>query len=163
MDFSMVTNTAAKAFLGKFFSDREINRTVYEQISEEQFGYKMTPKSDTPRQTVGHQIGVEQDYLRAIETGKLEFKSGDNKELKKLSKQELLQKLKNEDQRLIDLLNNKENCNKKIHVPWSKEPILATSMLWGMDSHEILHTGWNLALMDHLGIERFPALKKTWG
>lgn len=31
------------------------------------------------------------------------------------------------------------------------------------DSHEILHQGWNLAIMDHLAIERFPALQEMWG
>ena len=51
----------------------------------------------------------------------------------------------------------------KVKVPWSQELIPAIASLWGLDSHEILHTGWNLALMDLLDIERFPDLKKVWG
>jgi hypothetical protein len=41
--------------------------------------------------------------------------------------------------------------------------VLAVDMLWGLDSHEILHQGWNLALMDHLKIESFAELKAMWG
>lgn len=108
---------------------------------------------------------TERDYLNAIGNGKLQFGIvyDDLKEIKKLSKKELLEKLRNEDERMIQLLSNEENCNKKIAVLWSKEPVPTVSMLWALDSHEILHTGWNLALMDHLNIERFPSLKQMWG
>ena len=51
----------------------------------------------------------------------------------------------------------------KVKVKWSKNPILALQMIWGLNNHEILHTGWNLAYMDFLGIERFPQLKAMWG
>jgi len=36
-------------------------------------------------------------------------------------------------------------------------------MIWGLNSHEILHTGWNLSYMDFLEIPRFPKLKTMWG
>ena len=29
--------------------------------------------------------------------------------------------------------------------------------------HDILHVGWNLSLMDHLDMERFPSLREYWG
>jgi uncharacterized NAD-dependent epimerase/dehydratase family protein len=101
--------------------------------------------------------------MQALEKGKLDFGSHYDKKLKEKSKKELLVELKKIDQKLIDLLTDEKNCKKKIKVPWSKEPVDAVDMFWEMNSHEILHTGWNIAVMDHLNIERFPALKKMWG
>lgn len=67
------------------------------------------------------------------------------------------------DQELIDMLADEEICQKMIKVPWSDQPANAVDMLWSLDRHEVLHTGWNIALMDHLSIKRFSALKKLWG
>lgn len=52
---------------------------------------------------------------------------------------------------------------RKVKAPWSSNPIPAIASLWGLDYHEVLHMGWNLAVMDHLNIHRFPALKEMWG
>jgi len=163
----IVTNPAAKAFLNQFFGDRAINRVYYEKVPDDKFDYRMVDtkdrKSDSPQESLAHQIGIQRDYLYAIETGKLEFKSGDNKTLKALPKSKLLKLFQEEDERMIQILSDENNCKKPVIVYWSKEPIPTVSMLWSLDSHEILHTGWNLAVMDHLNIERFPALKKMWG
>ncbi len=35
--------------------------------------------------------------------------------------------------------------------------------LYLIRDHDILHVGWNLALMDHLGMERFSSLREYWG
>lgn len=169
MDLSKITNPEAKRFINAFFADREINCEFYKRVPEDKFDYRMVDtkerKSDSPRESLVHQIDTQRDYVNAIKTGKLEFgvKYDDLKNPQKLSKQELLKKLEKEDQRLVSLLENEGNCKKLVKVPWSQTPIPVVSMLWALDSHEILHTGWNLALMDHLNIERFPALKRMWG
>jgi uncharacterized damage-inducible protein DinB len=167
MDFSKVTHPKAKFFLQSFFANREINREFYQLVPEESFDFRMinTPdrKSDSPKESLAHQINVQYTYMQAIDKGKLSFGAYSNQKLKVQTKAELLTELKKADQELIQILSNKENCNKKIKVPWSKEPIFAVDMLWALDQHEVLHTGWNLAIMDHLGIERFPSLKKMWG
>lgn len=167
MDITKITDPEAKRFIQQFLTDRAINKEYYERVPEDKFGYRMvdTPerKSDSPRESLGHQIGVQNDYMSGIVTGTLTFKSGDDKQLKSLGKTELLKKLQEVDQKLIGLLSDPEIGNKKVKVPWSETPIPAIASLWAMDSHEILHTGWNLAVMDHLNIERFPTLKRIWG
>jgi hypothetical protein len=45
-------------------------------------------------------------------------------------------------------------------VGWQGEPLPALRLLHGLNDHEILHTGWNLALMDHLQMERYPVLSR---
>lgn len=167
MNITKITDPEAKRFILQFSTDRAINREYYERVPEVKFDYRMvdTPerKSDSPRESLGHQIGVQNDYMNGVISGTLAFKSGDDKQLKSLPKAELLQKLQEADQRLLELLSDPDIGNKKIKVPWSETPIPAIVSLWAMDSHEILHTGWNLAVMDHLNIERFPTLKEMWG
>ena len=122
-------------------------------------------KSDSPRESLVHQISITRDYINGVKTGTLQFgvKYEDLAEPQKLTKDELLAKLEETEKELIEILSDPEIANKKMQVPWSKEPIPAVTALWSLDSHEILHQGWNLAIMDHLNIERFPALRKMWG
>lgn len=167
MKFDNILNPEAKTFLEEFTVNRAINREFYEKVPDDQFNFRMvdTPerKSDSVRETLAHQIAVQIDYLNAIESGKLMFVAGNNTELKKLSKEKLLDVLTRIDTELTDLLADQVNCVRKISVPWSEELIPATEMLWGLNNHEILTTGWILAIMDHLNMERFPKLKERWG
>jgi len=169
MDLMGVENAEAKRFLHQFFSDRTINREFYEKIPEDKFDFRIvdTPKrkSDSPRESLAHQIDTERDYINGIKNGDLKFRVIYDDLVKpiKLSKSELLQKLQDEDNELVKVLSNKEIDKKMVIVPWAKEPIGALSMIWALDSHEILHTGWNLAVMDCLDIERFQSLKEMWG
>ncbi len=167
MDISKVTNPKAKDFLKTFFANREINREFYERVPENKFDFRMvdTPdrKSDSPRESLAHQINVQRTYMLAVEKGRLKFGDFYNQELKAKSKKELLSELKKADQELIAILASEEKCKKKVQVPWSKKLIDVVDMLWALDQHEVLHTGWNIAVMDHLNMERFPALKRMWG
>jgi hypothetical protein len=47
-------------------------------------------------------------------------------------------------------------------MPWGGS-IQALDTLYLIRDHEILHVGWNLAIMDHLEMERFQSLKDAWG
>ena len=98
-------------------------------------------KSDSPRESLAHQIGVQNDYLNGVITGTLAFNSGDDKLLKSLTKAELLEKLQEVDRKLIDLLSEPDIGKRKVKVPWIEAPIPAITSLWALDSHEILHTG----------------------
>lgn len=80
-----------------------------------------------------------------------------------MSKEELLAEFDSTGRELIELLSDPNVSGKRVKVPWAKESISAIQALHGLQSHEVLHTGWNLAVMDHLDIERFPGLKSTWG
>lgn len=122
-------------------------------------------KSDSPLESLTHQIDTERDYLNGIKIGVLKFDI-EYKDLKKsisLNKIQLLEKLKEADEELVKLLSDPVISYKKVKVPWSDTPIPAISSLWALHNHEILHTGWNLAVMDYLNIERFPSLKQMWG
>lgn len=169
MDISKIANPAAKMFIETFLRNRNINREFYKRVPEEKFGFRMIDtlqrKSDSPRESLVHQIDKIRDYINSVKTGILRFdnKYEDLGQPEKLSKLELLRKLEETEQELVEVLADPETGNKKVQVPWNKEPIPALDCLWRLDSHEVLHTGWNLAIMDHLNIERFPALKRMWG
>lgn len=169
MDISAIKDSQAKVFIEQFLRDRGINREFYMRVPEDKFDFRMvdTPqrKSNSPRESLAHQIDTTRDYINGIKTGTLSFgiKYNDLVELQKLTKSDLLAKLDETKKELIDILSDSNISSKKVKVPWSKEPIPAVSSLWGLDSHEILHQGWNLAIMDFLNIERFPALKEMWG
>lgn len=167
IDFSKVTHEEANNFLHNFFLNRNINREYYERVPEERFDFRMvdnpTRKSDTPRESLAHQINVQRTYMMAVETGELKFGAYYDEGLKIKSKAELLSELESADIQLVELLSREENLTKKIVVPWDMSGVGAVTMFWSLNSHEVLHTGWNLALMEHLDIERFPALKAMWG
>lgn len=167
MILSKVSNKEALAFLNSFLLHRNINRKYFNLVPEDKYDYRMVDtyerKSDSPRESLVHQINVENSYLLGIETGTLKFGSTYDKGLIIKGKSELLNLLEQADAHLVDLLSTDANINKIVIVPWGKSGIRAIDMLWSMNSHEILHTGWNLAVMDHLNIERFPKLKRIWG
>jgi len=167
MDFSKVTNQEARRFLTSFFLHREINREFYCQVPENRYDFRMVNVaekiSDSPRESLAHQINVQRAYTKAIKTGELKFGSYYDQKLKDFTKKALLLELERADEELIQMLSKEKFLKRKIVAPWSKKPANPVEMLWGLYEHEILHTGWNLALMDHLRIKRFPALRKVWG
>ncbi len=167
MDISNITNPEAKNFLEAFLLHREINREFFMRVDEKDFDFRMVDtaerKSDSPRDSIAHLVNVEKTYLQAIQTGELKFGSYYYQDLENKSKEYLMKRLIETDQELIKILSFDENVNKKVQVKWSKEPIRAIDMLWSLRNHEILHTGWNIAIMDHLNMERFDALKRVWG
>jgi hypothetical protein len=158
-----------KCRFSSFLADRNVNREFYERVPEVQFDYRMvdTPsrKSDSPRESLAHQIRVELEYILGIKNGKLEFGILHDAEarLRSLSKAALLDELKTADDELTRLLGDSNIAIRQIEVPWSSDKQSILSLLEALHSHEILHTGWNLAIMDHLNMERYPALKELWG
>lgn len=168
-DLTEITNHEARRFADSFFTNRAINKEFYRRVPEDKFDYRMvdTPqrKSDSPRESLIHQIDVTRNYCNAVKSGILSFETifEDLSEKNNLTKNILLQKLEEGEKELLAILSDADINNKKITVPWDTAPVAALSVLWSLDSHETLHTGWNLAIMDHLNIERFPALKAMWG
>lgn len=45
MDISKITDPQAKAFIGQFLKDREINKEFYRRVPEDKFDFRMV---DTP-------------------------------------------------------------------------------------------------------------------
>lgn len=173
MDISKVTNPEAKRFLIVFLKDRKINREVYKHIPENMFDFRMVNakmrKSDTPRESLIHQIYVTRNHIHSLKNGNLQWGSDDiygtlmKEDFKNKTKDELLALLAQTEKELIKELSNPHINKKKIKVDWSSQAIPALVSIWSLDRHEVLHTGWNLALMDNLNIERFRELKEMWG
>ncbi len=83
--------------------------------------------------------------------------------LSRWGKQRLLSEMQRSEQELVDLLALPDIESRSVKVGWQDEPLAAIRLLYSLNDHEILHTGWNLALMDHLHMERYPALARLWG
>lgn len=164
-----VVNSEAQAFLRRFLRDREVNTEFYKRVPEDKLDFRMVDsekrKSDSPRESIIHQIDTTRDYINGVMTGKLNFgiEYEDLKKGESYTKDQLLEMLKETEDQLVKMLSDADIGNKRVMVPWSPEPVPGVSSLWGLDSHEILHQGWNLAVMDFLDIERFPALRNMWG
>ena len=130
-DLSKITNPEAKRVIEQFFRDREINKEFYKLVPEDKFDYLMvdTPqrKSDSPRKSLAHQIDTTRDYINGVKTGALSFgiKYDDLTSPDKLSKDELLKKLEEAENELIELLTDPKIGDKKVKVPWSTVPIFA--------------------------------------
>ena len=151
---------------------RNINRGIFERISEDNFDYRMVDttkrKSDSPRESLAHLIEVESCYLLGAKEGRgNQWERTKDSELKTKSKTKsktyLLTLLAKKDDELIAFLSNDTHLKNMVEVKWSDKPVSVLSYLWAMNDHEILHNGWNLALMDLLKIPRFEELKKVWG
>lgn len=170
MNLSKIDDQDIKRFLRVFLKDREINKEIYKRIPEYKLDYRIVNtdkrKSDSPRESIAHQIYVTRKYLYSVKTGVLRFDGVVDKKLhnpQNMSKEELIGQLGETEKELVELLSTPGIKSKKVKVPWSENPVSVLDCLYALDSHEILHTGWNLALMDHLDIERFPLLKTVWG
>lgn len=170
-EIQRVTSREGLNFTTSFLMNRNINREYFMLVPEDKFDTHLVSdkkvQSDSPRKNIKHQIDTTRDYICGIKTGLLKFRRDEeyvdlqNPEL--LSKQELIDKLDESTIAVIITLQNPDIESITVTVPWSKVPILALQMIWGLNNHEILHTGWNLAYMDFLHIPRFFKLKAMWG
>lgn len=163
----IISNRDAQRFFNEFMRNRQINIDFYERVPEGKFDFRLVDtnerKSDSIRESLAHQINVQRTYIKAVETGNLKFGPYYYKDLSLKTKKDLLLEALDADLRLEELLSHEINCRKLITVPWDSKKINSIVMLWSLNSHEILHTGWNLALMDALGIDRYDSLKQMWG
>ncbi|HEU0072519.1 MAG TPA: hypothetical protein VFS30_00770 [Dehalococcoidia bacterium] len=168
LDRSRITSQEAKRFLGAFM----MNREFYRRVPAEKLDYRMvdtkTRRSDSPRESLLHQLFVVRNYVYSVKTGVLQW--GEERQvllmapaLSRWGKQRLLDEMHKTEQELVDLLALADIDERTVKVGWQDEPIPAIRLLHSLNDHEILHTGWNLALMDHLQMERYPALSRLWG
>jgi hypothetical protein len=82
---------------------------------------------------------------------------------KLLSKDQLLNELERIDQEVFVYLNSETfDSSLLVEVPWGGK-MNVVDVLFFVRDHDILHVGWNLALMDAVNMPRFPALIQYWG
>jgi len=172
LDRSKITSLEAKRFLGVFMMNREVNREFYRRVPADKLDYRMvdtkTRRSDSPRESLLHQLFVVRNYVYSVKTGVLQW--GEERQallmapaLSRWGKQRLLDEMHKTEQELVDLLALPDIDERTVKVGWQDDPMPAVRLLYSLNDHEILHTGWNLALMDHLQMERYPALANLWG
>lgn len=166
LDLKTIKNPRVKLFYQLFLPHRQILRDFYELLPEEKYDYRMvnTPdrKSDSPRESLAHILEVQLKYVNGVKAGKLEFKDIGVKHYRHMGKSELLKEMDRLEKEMFEYLTSPGfKSDTIIDVPWGK--ISAIDTLFSLKDHEILHSGWNLALMDHLNLPRFPTLKKIWG
>jgi len=166
-----VTNPQAINFINTFLLHRDINREYFLLVPEEKYDIHLVNnekvQSDSPRKNLVHQVDTTRDYINGILKKQLLFRRNEEyTDLQKpeiLTKSQLIEKFDESTLWLISVLQQKDIDTVSVKVPWNTDFTPALQMIWGLNSHEILHTGWNLAYMDFLEIPRFPKLKVMWG
>jgi len=167
IDISSIQNPQVRAFYGLTWSQHRILYEFYTMIKEEQYDYRMVDspgrKSDTPRESLAHILYVELVYLNGARTGVLEFTDLGVEHYKQMTKDQLLAEWERLDQEMFAYLTSVDfDCTKKVEVPWGGA-MNAVDVLFFLRDHDILHIGWNLALMDHLDVPRYESLIQYWG
>ena len=167
LDISSITNPHVRVFYSLWWPQHQIVQDFFSGLTEAQFDYRMvdTPqrRSDTPRTGLAHLLYVHLVYLNGVRTGKLEFKSMGIEHYASMTKEQLLAELEHIDQEMFAHLTAEMfDSQAMIEVPWGGK-MNAVDVLFFLRDHDILHIGWNLALMDHLNMPRFESLIQYWG
>lgn len=167
VDIGSIQNPQVRVFYSLWWPQHQIIIDFFNRLPEEQFDYRMvdTPerKSDTPRESLAHLLYVQLVYLSGVKTGKLEFKSMGVEHYVNLSKDRLLAELERIDQEMLAYLTAETfDSQGAVEVFWGGK-MSAVDVLFFLRDHDILHIGWNLALMDHLNVPRFESLIQYWG
>ena len=162
-----IKSKAAKDLFDEFLLNRGINKAFYSNLGEESYGFRMVDtndrRSDTPRESLKHIITVSRNYIHGCEEGEIKFDETYDDLERSETKEDLLALLDENSDSFEAFLSERDIDTKSVKVPWMDDPILAVEALYGINSHEILHQGWNLAIMDHLNMPRFKELKEMWG
>jgi len=166
-DISSIKNSQVRIFYSLWWPQHQILSDFMVGLTEEQLDYRMVDapsrKADTPRESIAHILYVELVYLNAVKTGKLEFKSMGTEHCGSMTKEQLLAEWERIDNEMFTYLTAETfDSQAQVDVPWGGK-MNAVDLLFFLRDHDILHIGWNLAVMDHLNTERFESLTRYWG
>lgn len=166
-DISSIKNPQIRVFYSLWWPQHQILSDFMALLSDEQLDYRMvhspSRKADTPRESIAHILYVELVYLNAVKTGKLEFKSMSTEHYAAMTKEQLLAEWEHIDSDMFTYLTSEIfDSQDQIDVPWGGK-MNAVDLLFFLRDHDILHIGWNLAVMDHLNVRRFESLIQYWG
>jgi hypothetical protein len=167
IEISAIKNPQVRTFYALRWSQHQMVVEFYRLLPDEKYDLRLvdTPerRSDTPRESLAHLLYVELVYFTAARTGKLEFKDMGVEHYKSLSKDQLLSEMERIDQAAFAYLNSETfDSSLLVDVPWGAK-MNVVDVLFFLRDHDILHVGWNLALMDAVNMPRFPALIQYWG
>ena len=160
IDPGLAHGAEARSFYHIYLSQRRILADFYTLLPEESYDYRMVDGADTPRESFVHILATHYQYLEGIRTGRLTFSEVDAPS--DAAKAALLAKLDRIEEEMWDHLSGAGfDPDAAIEAPWGE--MRAGDAIFLLRDHDILHVGWNLALMDHLDMERFPSLREHWG
>lgn len=167
LNISSIKNPQVRVFYSLWWPQHQVIYDFFTGLTEEQFGYRMvdTPdrKADTPRESLAHILYVQLVYFNGVKTGKLEFKSMGVEHYLEMTREQLLAEMKRIDKEMLAYLTAETfDSDGRVAVFWGGE-MNPVDVLYFLRDHDILHIGWNLALMDHLHIPRFESLIQYWG
>ena len=165
-DTPEVRSPRARRFLESYRAHRSLNRAFYRQLPADRLDCAIDSsgrRADTPRASLVHQLYVTRNYAYSVRTGVLRW--GPDREsllvipaaLTSFDKARLLLELERVERELLDVLAGPDIEQRLVDVPWSEAPIDALTLLDRLNTHEVLHTSWNLELMQRLSIGRAPA------
>ena len=166
LDAASVPDGQARTFLQLYAPHRDMLRDFYEQLPEERYDFRLTDgpalRSDSPRESLAHVLETRLIYLNAVRSGTLNFAPPDIEPLRQASKTVLLAAWDRIEADMLAMFNSPHfDADKVVVCPWGDWT--AAQTLYLIRDHEILHVGWNLALMDALGLPRFQSLREYWG
>jgi uncharacterized damage-inducible protein DinB len=167
IDIQSIPDQKVRTFYALSWSQHQILVDFYNLLEEEQYDFRMVDRperaADSPRESLAHILYVQLVYWNAMKMGNLEFKSMQSEHYALMKKAQLLAEWERIDHEMFKFLTSPEfDSNSQVEVPWGGK-MNAIDLLFFLRDHEILHIGWNLAVMDHLGIARFPSLIQYWG
>jgi hypothetical protein len=167
LDISAIKNQQVRTFYALRWPQHLVLVEFFQRLVEKHYDYRLvdTPerKADTPRESLAHILYVELVYFNSAKTGKLEFKDMGVEHYMSLSKDQLLSEMERIDQEMFAYLNGEIfDSSLLVEVPWGGK-MNVLDVLFFLRDHDILHIGWNLALMDALNMPRYPALIQYWG
>jgi hypothetical protein len=120
-------------------------------------------KADTCVESLAHILYVQLVYFNGVKTGRLEFRSMGVEHYWQMTKDQLLAEMARIDAEMFAYLTAETfDSGSRVAVFWGGE-MSAVDVLYFLRDHDILHIGWNLALMDHLNTPRFESLIQYWG
>ncbi len=167
IDTTTIADPQVQSFYELYLPQYTILRDFYIVLSAEQYEYRIvdTPerRSDTPRESLAHLLEYRLVVLNGVKTGIFEFKSMGVEHYWQATKEQLLTAWEEFERDLFDYVTASGfESDAPVSTPWNVS-LSKVNMLYLLRDHDILHVGWNLALMDHLGIARFPSLVAYWG
>jgi hypothetical protein len=167
IDIRSIVNPQVRQFYALYWPQRQILYDFFSYLTEERFDFLMVDaadrKSDTPRQSLAHILYVQLVYWNGVKTKKLEFGPMGLERYWTMTRSELLAEWERIDAGMLaDLTAESFDSASRVAVFWGGE-MNPVDVLFFLRDHAILHIGWNLALMDHLKMPRFPSLVHYWG
>lgn len=157
-----INDPQIKQFFQSYLPQRHIVRDFYELVPDDKLDYRMVDRADSPRESLIHILETQLAYFGGVKSGNLSFDAMGAERYQAISKQQLLDELAALDEEMYRYASAPGfDPTARVETSWGDETAL--SVLYLVRDHDILHVGWNLALMDHLEMERYQSLVDIWG